>query len=84
MDVWNGDCHSVSQEAPMHIHGSQMNLNAINPYSAAAEKAAAAQRAADVRNKLLKSASDLEGAAGPDETLMLGHWLNSSQGMDSR
>jgi hypothetical protein len=83
-DLWNGDCHIVSKEAPMHIHGSQMNLNAINPYSAAAEKAAAAQRAADVRKKLLKSASGLEGADCPDETLILGHWLDSGQGMASR
>ncbi|HEY1903767.1 MAG TPA: hypothetical protein VGG56_15140 [Terracidiphilus sp.] len=64
----------------MHIHGSHMNLNAVNPYSAAAEKAAAAQRAANVRKKLLKTAGDLEGAAGLDETFLAGHWLDSSQG----
>jgi hypothetical protein len=45
----------------MRIHGNQANLNTINPYSAAAEKATAAQRAADVRKKLLKSASGIEG-----------------------
>lgn len=64
----------------MHIHGNQMILNAVNPYSAAAEKAAAAQRAADVRKKLVKSAVDIEGAANPDEAFMLGHWMNSTQG----
>jgi hypothetical protein len=54
-----------------------MNLNAVNPYSAAAEKAAAAQRAADVRKKLMKSAADIEGTASPEEAFMLGQWMDS-------
>jgi hypothetical protein len=54
-----------------------MNLNAVNPYSAAAEKAAAAQRAADVRKKLMKSASDIDGVSSPDETFMIGQWMDS-------
>jgi hypothetical protein len=64
----------------MHIHGNQINLNAVNPYSAAAEKAAAAQRAADVRKKLMKSGASLEGIADPEEAFMVGHWMNSTQG----
>ncbi|MDR3772110.1 MAG: hypothetical protein P4L26_02115 [Terracidiphilus sp.] len=64
----------------MHIHGNQMNLNAVNPWSAAAEKAAAAQRAGDVRKKLVKSAIDIEGAANPDQAFMMGNWMNSGQG----
>lgn len=67
-------------EVRMHIHANRMNLNAVNPYSAAAEKAAATQRAADVRKKLVKSAIDIEGAANPDEAFMLGRWKNSRQG----
>ncbi len=63
----------------MHIHGNQMNLNAVNPYSAAAENAAAAQRAANVRKKLMKSASDIEGVSSPEEAFMLGHWMDSTQ-----
>ena len=31
----------------MHVHRAQMNTNPVNPYSAAAEKAMAAQRAAE-------------------------------------
>jgi hypothetical protein len=62
----------------MHIHPSQMNLDAINPWSAAAEKAAAVQRSADVRKKLMKSASDIEGIASPDEVFMVGHWMDSA------
>jgi hypothetical protein len=61
----------------MHIHGSQMNPNAVNPYSAAAEKAVAAQRAADVRKKLMKSASDIDGVSSPEEAFMVGQWMDS-------
>jgi hypothetical protein len=61
----------------MHIHGNQWNLNAVNPYSAAAENAAARQRAAETRKKLLKSAAEIEGAATPEETLLNGQWLDS-------
>ena len=61
----------------MRIHGNLLNLNAVNPYFAAAEKAAAAQRAADVRKKLTKSAADIERAASPEEAFMLGQWVDS-------
>ena len=60
----------------MHIHGNPMSINPVNPYAAAAEKAAAAQRAADVRKRLLKSAASA-AAATPEETLMIGQWLDS-------
>jgi len=62
----------------MHIHATQMNMNSASLYSAAgAEKAAAAQRAADVRRKLVKSASDIEGAPSPDEAFLIGQWIDS-------
>jgi hypothetical protein len=64
----------------MHIHGNQLNLNTVNPYSAAAEKAIAAQRAADVRKKLLKSAGEIEAASNPEETSFLGLWMDSGHG----
>jgi len=61
----------------MHIHASSMNMNSSSLYSAAgAEKAAAAQRAADVRRKLMKSASDIEGVPSPDEAFMIGQWMD--------
>jgi hypothetical protein len=61
----------------MHIHAAQMNMNSASLYSAAAaEKAAAAQRA-DVRKKLMKSASDIDGVSSPDETFMIGQWMDS-------
>ena len=62
----------------MHIHGNQMNFNSISPYSAA-EKAGAAQKAADVRKKLAKGAAAIEGASTPEEAFMIGQWTNSAQ-----
>jgi hypothetical protein len=60
----------------MRTHGNQVNLNTINPYSAAAEKATAAQRAADVRKKLMKGARGIDGSASPEEASMVGKWMN--------
>ena len=46
---------SQLEEETMHIHGNSMNINAASLYSSAQnEKTAAAQRAAEVRKKLLK------------------------------
>jgi hypothetical protein len=62
----------------MHIHGNSMSINAANFYSAAQnEKTAAAQRAADVRKKLLKGAAEIEGASTPEESLLIGQWMDS-------
>jgi hypothetical protein len=72
-----GDCTVAVQEVMMRIHSSQISLNTVNPYSAAAEKAAAAQRAADVRKKLLKGVAEIEGAPTPEEAFMIGQWMDS-------
>ncbi len=62
----------------MHIHGSSMAVNAASFYSAAQnEKAAAAERAGEVRKRLLKGASETAGSATPEETLMIGQWMDS-------
>jgi len=62
----------------MHIHGNSMSVQAANFYSAAQEnRTAASQRAADVRRKLLKSATEIDSSASPEETLMIGQWLDS-------
>ena len=62
----------------MHIHVNSMSINAANFYSAAQnEKTAAAQRAADVRKKLLKGAAEIEGASTPEESLLIGQWMDS-------
>jgi len=61
----------------MHIHGNPMNVNAANLYSAAqGERAAANQRAAEVRKKLLAGASGVEAGSSPEETLLIGQWMD--------
>jgi hypothetical protein len=62
----------------MHIHGNSMSVNAANFYSATQEeRAATAQRAASVRKKLIRSSSEIDGAASLEETLMIGQWMDS-------
>jgi hypothetical protein len=61
----------------MHIHGNTMSVNPTNFYAASqGEGAANAQRAAEVRKKLLKSGALIDGAATPEETLMISQWLD--------
>jgi hypothetical protein len=61
----------------MHIHGNSMSVQAANFYAASqGERTAAAQRAAEVRKKLLKSATTLDGSASPEETVLIGKWLD--------
>ncbi len=60
----------------MHIHANSMSVNSANFYSVGnAEKSAAA----DVRKRLLKGAAAVEGTASPEETLLIGHWLDGAQ-----
>ncbi len=62
----------------MHIHGNSMSVNQANFYSAGQnQKAAAAQLAAATRKKLLKSAAEIDGAASPEESLLIGQWMDS-------
>jgi hypothetical protein len=56
----------------MHVHGTHLNPAATNLYSAvAAEKAAAAKRAAEVRKKLKDGASQIEAELDADVTLAI-------------
>ncbi len=63
----------------MRIHGNQMNLNSVNPYSVAAEKTMAAQRAANIRKKLIGRAANIEGPVTPEEELLIGQWTDADQ-----
>jgi len=55
-----------------------MSINPANFYAASqGEKTANEQRAAEVRKKLLKGASEIDAAASPEETLMIGQWLDA-------
>jgi hypothetical protein len=64
----------------MHIHGNQSNLNPVNPYAAASERAIAAQKAAATRKKLLKSAIGVEAPCSPTEAFNLGNWMPGQPG----
>jgi len=61
----------------MHIHPSAIGLHPINTSAAGNERAAAAQRGADVRKRLLKAAQRAAAAATPEENLLIGQWLDS-------
>jgi hypothetical protein len=57
----------------MHIHGNPMNLNGASLHSAAgAASAAAAQRAANVRKKLMNASHGMELNA--EAGFMVGRW----------
>ncbi len=61
----------------MHIHKNSMASIAADIYSSAqAERAAATRRAAEVRKKLLKGASELGSVATAEETLMISQWMD--------
>jgi hypothetical protein len=72
----------------VHIHGTATNLCAANLYSnAAAQKAAEAQRSADVRKRLLKNAARAAFAtaepkdstfaeSSSEELFLIGRWLD--------
>jgi hypothetical protein len=66
-------------EAQMHIHGNQAILNEVNPYSAAADKAAAVQRAAHMRRMRRKRAQEAAGASNAGVTYEAGSWMHSEQ-----
>lgn len=61
----------------MHIHPSAIGLHPINTSAAGNERAAAAQRAVEVRKRLLKAAQSAPAAATPEESILIGQWLDS-------
>ncbi len=68
---------SVVGESVMHIHPAAVGLHSINTYATGNDRSAAAQRAAEVRKRLLKSAQSIESDTDPDATLLVGQWLDS-------
>jgi len=67
----------------MHIHPAAIGQHPINISARGNERAAAAQRAAEVRKRLLKSFAnidvdpDSDPDSDPDATLLVGQWLDS-------
>jgi hypothetical protein len=69
----------------MHIHHNPMTSGTAGIHSAgAAEKAAAAQRAAETRRQLLKSAAQIEGTLDAGELSMVGKWSEEHSGERER
>jgi hypothetical protein len=65
----------------MHIHGSNANNYAANLYSAGNDvRAIAAQRAAEVRKRLLKSGQIVEAELSPERVRMIRQWLADRNG----
>lgn len=67
-------CSGPEKEVRMRTHGIQTNPNAVNPYAAAAERAISAQRAKQVREKLLKRTGATEASLRPDEAYLVEKW----------
>lgn len=65
----------------MHIHGNHMPLQAANlPSAAAAEKAAAARQAAEVRGRLMNSSLEMDSELNPEASWMVGRWPEGNSG----
>ena len=66
----------------MHIHRNHPNLGVTNPFmAAAAEKAAASERAAKARRKLSKSGATIEGYFIAEQDRMIGQWMAPQTGV---
>ncbi|MGD0347003.1 MAG: hypothetical protein ABSA85_09610 [Terracidiphilus sp.] len=61
----------------MHVHPAAVGLHAVNAYALGNERAAAAERAAEVRKRLRQTAQSVEVNTDPDATLLIGQWLDS-------
>jgi hypothetical protein len=70
-----------SQEPSMHAHGSQINLNAVNPFSAAAENAIAAQRATNLRKRGIRKTVASKLVASPEEALIIARWMDGGRSL---
>jgi hypothetical protein len=65
----------------MHIHHNPIAAGGAGVHSAAAaEKAASAQRAAEVRKKLMTSAAGIKDEPNFGEFLMVGRWPDERSG----
>ena len=72
--------HYSRRAEVMHIHSNSMNFNALDSYSVIEQKAAA-QRAADVRKKLMQNAQNINGELTPEANLMVDRWTDTQQSL---
>jgi hypothetical protein len=65
------------KEAAMHIHGNSMSVQSASFYSASQGEKTAAERAAEVRKRLLKNAAGMESEDQSGETPAFGQLMDS-------
>jgi hypothetical protein len=64
----------------MHIHGSSMHSQANVFHTAAqGQRAAAAERAAETRRKLLKKSAKIDASSDSATEFLVGHWLDQPE-----
>jgi hypothetical protein len=68
----------------MRIHASQINLNAGNPFSAAADNAIAAHRATNLRKRGMKKTAATAIVVSPEEAQMISRWMNGGRSLVQR
>ncbi len=63
----------------MHVHPAAIGQHPLSAYAAGNQRATAAERAAEARKRLLKTAQsiDEEAASDPDAVLLIDQWLDS-------
>lgn len=61
----------------MYIRSRQMKFSPVNPYSAAAEWAAAVQQAANSGKKLTANPDGGEGSSSPEDASLLASWMDA-------
>lgn len=62
----------------MYIRTRQARLSPVNPYSAAAEWAAAMHKAARSGNELIESSNGTVGISSPTEASLLASWMDAA------
>ena len=67
----------------MRTDSSSISPNPVNPYNAASEKTAAAQRSFQVRKKSVKRAAVVRAWTGVDKAPIIGQWMNGGRSQTS-
>ncbi|MGC9157730.1 MAG: hypothetical protein ACP5FH_01975 [Terracidiphilus sp.] len=70
---------SSNEEGTMQSGDNPWDSKPVNPFYAAAEKVAAAQRPFQVRKKSMKRSAVAQAWAQSRETLMIDRWVNAGQ-----
>lgn len=64
----------------MHIDGSSVNSDPVNPYTAAAERAVEARQPSQERKKPVKRGAGAKPWTGSKQSMMIGQWMHAGKG----